>query len=367
MTLTSEQLDNIRLIMYIICPLSLCFNLSLIYCVVTIKFLNKTINHLQMCLAICEGTLSVLWILGNNVITGPLQTQITGAIFQFCLNASVGWNFVISLYCFLTVQKNLKRANWYYNWYHIYCWTFATSVTVLVFVFEAIWDRGYAFGDATFEIWISGSYSELRIWLYYFPLWLHFIGTLGIYVYIFRKTYTVEYEVNRAGGIQTVGAGTSGYMSTGGLQSNGAVSSGLGSEMVQTVSVEAVNPSAILTSAVTAGTSVVHSTNYAFLDRSSFFERQSSPSDSAASPRTGPATMKHQTKKLVYRSCFITASFFICWTPATVGRIMTLIDPNAIIPFWLYAWIAFGFSISGLINPLVFYATWYSHILGHFE
>ncbi|ORY50836.1 hypothetical protein BCR33DRAFT_846532 [Rhizoclosmatium globosum] len=78
----------------------------------------------------------------------------------------------------------------------MYSWGLASLMTVALYVIEAIYKRGDVIGDATYECWIGPTYKDLRVNLFYIPLWIHFFLIVGLYTHIFIRVSSVWQIVN---------------------------------------------------------------------------------------------------------------------------------------------------------------------------
>ncbi|KAJ3335477.1 hypothetical protein HDU83_000287, partial [Entophlyctis luteolus] len=125
---------------------------------------------------------STIFIVGSDISrTNPDLCTVLGAIMQFSLLSISTWSFMVSLLCYMTIMYSDHQANKYKLFFYLYGWGIPLLSVCGLFVLQATWQRGTVFGDATFECWISPAYPELRVDMYYIPLWIQFVMTVTTY------------------------------------------------------------------------------------------------------------------------------------------------------------------------------------------
>ncbi|KAJ3074676.1 hypothetical protein HDU98_010566 [Podochytrium sp. JEL0797] len=182
--------------MYTLCPFSIASNIGLLVCVATTKKFHKTLNYFQCCLACSEAYISIMWAVGNSVSGNEGLCTFFGSTHQFFINSSSCWSFLIPLYSYMIIMYSSGTADDLWYFFHAYGWGVPAILTVLTFVFQAAWSRGNIMGDATYQCWISSQYPELRIALFYVPLWIHFGLIIAIFACIFAKIRYVEKQLS---------------------------------------------------------------------------------------------------------------------------------------------------------------------------
>ncbi|KAJ3390919.1 hypothetical protein HDU84_006763 [Entophlyctis sp. JEL0112] len=172
-----------QLIIRVFCPVSIATNCALIFCVRTIKRLQgNNINHFQEFLAVSDIITSIIFTVGSDIsVTNPDLCTALGAIMQYSLLSTSTWSFLVSLLCYVTIAYSDDQANKLKLFFYLYGWGIPLVSVCGLFSLQAAWQRGTIFGDATFECWISPAYLDLRVDMFYIPLWIQFAMTTTTY------------------------------------------------------------------------------------------------------------------------------------------------------------------------------------------
>ncbi|KAJ3134239.1 SWI SNF, matrix associated, actin dependent regulator of chromatin, sub c, member 2, partial [Physocladia obscura] len=149
----------------------------------------------SVALASCDIVQSITNLIGNEIATTNVTAcNVVGTISQFVYNAVTFWTFSISLYCYISIIFKPKIADDSLKWLHVYSWTMSLLFTIMMFICEKILARGNILGDATYECWIGSNYSDLRVYLFYFPMWIHFFALGIMYTHMFIRVSSVQRE-----------------------------------------------------------------------------------------------------------------------------------------------------------------------------
>ncbi|ORY39070.1 hypothetical protein BCR33DRAFT_720328 [Rhizoclosmatium globosum] len=307
--MTPDQLALIRLILRIISPLI----------VVLEKRLQRTINYLQAGLAIGEIIEAICWIITSEpALSSAGLTIILGATFHFIIN-------LVSCY-----HVAITRAESFHLWLHFYCFGIASLLTGLVFMAEQLYARGPVWGDATFQTWISSAYPDLRIGLFYIPLWIQFTLMLITYILLIRvikKTPDLPTESIVETGI------VQGSSTDKELHRKHTVDY---KDSTETVSHQPEHRLSRMVSKKTISTRKTVMTK--------------------SSRTAGVKEMKNH-KKLILRTLVLAIGLIWSWTPATANRVISFLGGTS--PYWLSLWIAVSISTSGFWNSGVFFVIWF--------
>ncbi|KAJ3074677.1 hypothetical protein HDU98_010567 [Podochytrium sp. JEL0797] len=324
MALSPTTLRVIHNVMYAFCPFSIASNIALIACVATTKKFHKTLNYFQTCLACSELYLAVMWIVGNGIAGDEGVCTFVGVTFQFFINSSSCWSLLIPLYCYITIMYSSGTADDWWYYFHAYGWGVPAVLTALAFVFQAAWNRGNVMGDATYECWISSKYPELRVGLFYAPLWIHFGLIIAIFACIFAKIRHVEKQLS-----ESTNSATGSKLGHHSKQSSNSVTGG-GSKL---------------------GLPSTHTSNSATGSKLGL--------PVSSHPKSRSTTKQPRNNRIVlWKSSCLALGFLITWTPATAGRIIGLV-PGAVVPEWLSILVGLCFATSGFWNPVIFYLAWF--------
>ncbi|KAI8823263.1 hypothetical protein BJ741DRAFT_634567 [Chytriomyces cf. hyalinus JEL632] len=344
MPLSSDQMDLLRLIIRVIGSMSVFLNLCLIACVVALERFHKPMSFLQANLAGLEIIQASIYIIGNEIATTTPTTCFYVGIFgQLIANATTFMNLNISLYVYLSViyRRGVAERYWYY--YHGYTWGMSALLTGIAFIMQAVLKRGPVFGDSTFECWISAEYPELRIDLFYLPLWINSVFIFAIYgriLWFLRSHRKKRCDENIQTGVIPVAPDTTttshheeSSQSNQDRTSVRAMSfSGPGSNAPSLSRKLLIAPSLPLPKIVTI------------------------PS-LARSHKSGKPAVSRGNKLLLIKAGVMATGFIISWLPASAGRMYTLITAIPA-PYWLTILTAIGLSTFGLWNPGIFFLTW---------
>ncbi|KAJ3237994.1 hypothetical protein HDU81_008602 [Chytriomyces hyalinus] len=249
--------------------------------------------------------------------------------------------FIISLYVYLSIiyRQGVAERYWYY--YHGYTWGMSALFTGLLFVMEAVYKRGPIFGDATFECWISPNYPDLRINLFYLPLWVHsaFIFAMYARILAFLRWHSkVKREQNIHTGIIPYAPETRATSFQDG--SNHSESKDFPFRVSSTHRASS-NTSSVLIAASVPLKRKAHKTD---------------------GPKGGHELIKsilsNANKKLLVKAGVMALGFVVSWVPASTGRVLALF-PSVTAPYWLTILTAVGLSSCGLWNSGVFFLTWF--------
>ncbi|KAI8823264.1 hypothetical protein BJ741DRAFT_715176 [Chytriomyces cf. hyalinus JEL632] len=318
MPLSSDQMDLLRLIMRIFGSISVFLNLSLIACVVVLERFHKPISYLQANLAGLEIIQASIYIIGNEIAeTSPTTCLCVGIAAQFFFNSVTFMNFNISLYVYLSI------------------------IYRLAFVMEAVHKRGAVFGDSTFECWISEEYAELRIDLFYLPLWINSAFIFAIYsriLWFLRSHRETKNDENIQTGVIPAAPETTSLIE----DSN---------QLIQ----DKTNVRAM--SFCSPGSNVSSLSRKPFIVPSLPAPIVVRVPSLARSHKTGKSGFSTGNKLLLIKAGVTAAGFIISWLPASAGRMHTLITAIPA-PYWLTVLTAIGLSTFGLWNPGIFFLTW---------
>ncbi|KAJ3266090.1 hypothetical protein HDU77_002577 [Chytriomyces hyalinus] len=261
---------------------------------------------------------------------------VMGTFHQFFLNASPTWIFVISLYCYLTVMhdESTARKKWY--WLHAYGWGLPFLLTISMFIGQSILDRGPVIGgilpihgselvrflnnqlrniDGTYDCWIGPAYPDLRLYLYYPTLWMHFILIVVIYIRVLTKIRSV------VDALKVI-----------------TESSHLSTEARPTELPQAC-----------------HTTNDG--KQQSIYNPEHRNSLSVRVTCILPErtnTLSTFNKMMSLKTALIAISYIVSWTPATISRIIQFV-PGTKAPYWLTLLAGINFAFSSIWSSLVFF------------
>ncbi|KAI9341710.1 hypothetical protein BDR26DRAFT_918272 [Obelidium mucronatum] len=400
-------LQDLRLLLRIICPMSIVLNLGVMIWVVYHKKKQSCLGWMQFFLATSDIWLAISWIIENEIATNQPFCNTVGTLNQFFINASSCWSALIACYCYFIVFHNQKTADSYWKWYNAYGWGIPLLLTIALFISGVIMNRGDPLlGDATYQCWISAKYPELRVALYYPLLWIHFCVILVIYIRIFIVIQVTNQELTVSfGGVHAHHHGRQLRASEASKQSitapriSHSVSppnpaklsrseNGSEDDYFQVPPQSIHHPHNSLsrtinyhdkTATMISTYSTQNTTHHAATDdrvsvtvypsQSQTQSHQTTPTitpppvlrkssvrkrSTVTSLKSSPQERLNQTvKKLILKSSIITIGFIISWTPATASRILSLV-PGAVVPEWLSILMAVGFALSGLWNSGAF-------------
>ncbi|ORY37811.1 hypothetical protein BCR33DRAFT_854563 [Rhizoclosmatium globosum] len=160
-------------------PLSIVANVFLVGWVFRVKRVQKTVSYLQVCLALSDILRAIGPCVGTDI--SPNACNVMAIVDQFAYTSSTSWNLMISVYCYVTIFRNQTVADRLWLWYHMYAHILSILTTTCMFIGQAILKRGPVLGKGLTACWITANYPELRVYLFYVPIWIHFgIMALGI-------------------------------------------------------------------------------------------------------------------------------------------------------------------------------------------
>ncbi|ORY43293.1 family A G protein-coupled receptor-like protein [Rhizoclosmatium globosum] len=390
--LTPSENATLQTVMRIICPVSLLANISLLAAVLYFRSTRTSLCYLQSFLAVTDAALSIGWIIGTSITSDATACTVVGTIFQFCLNASSCWNFLASLYCYLTILWGAKVADRWWGLFHLYGWGLPSVLTVALYIAQAGMLRGSVFGDAEYECWIAPSFPELRIAMFYPFLWLHFLLITLFHVLIFSNISQVTSEIAAAAASSaTAGNATIQHKQTfesaassldriesphGGSEGNirsppnssafsllkipGAGGGIVGTGVVEGVSggVTLEKGSSTVPHASQGGSDVKSPPMYPGTAFGNNGARGTLPRtlDKTVPQSPSPQSkLKASMNRLFAKTLILACGFLLSWTPATAVRIIGLI--GGYIPFWLHLLVGVGFSMCGLWNPVAYFVS----------
>ncbi|KAI9341676.1 hypothetical protein BDR26DRAFT_860080 [Obelidium mucronatum] len=228
-------------------------------------------------------------------------------------------------------------------------------------------------GDATYECWISYEYQDLRIWLYYCWLWIHFVGIIAVYTQIFFKIQKTSRGINQ---LSTAWEGhvsnnliDNPHHSSRALKSIKSFS-GMEDSVMLASSTDGITNSSPLHS----NPQIVSSPSYhksVLLPSHQLRKGQESkrlllenpwenstihrPNASMNGNSVAARKLSHSRMKLILKTSVIAFGFILSWTPATAKRIILLESPYSDIPEWLSVWMGVGLAFSGVWNAAAFF------------
>ncbi|ORY43289.1 hypothetical protein BCR33DRAFT_257497 [Rhizoclosmatium globosum] len=163
----TPEVDTIRLIMRIICPLAILSNCGVLYCVAFIKSKQTHLGVLQVYLSIADIVVSISLILGTSILDREALCTVVGVLTNYFLNASSCFSFLVAVYAYLTVLYDMSLADQYWWAYNLYGWCMPFASTVVMFTVQGLVRKGNVIGDSLYFCWISPEYPRLRFVLYY--------------------------------------------------------------------------------------------------------------------------------------------------------------------------------------------------------
>ncbi|KAI8615228.1 hypothetical protein BC830DRAFT_1123731 [Chytriomyces sp. MP71] len=299
--MTPSQLAGLRLVFRTVGVASAVCNMLVIVFVVRLKQFHKPLQYLQAILAASEVIQSIIYMIGNEIAASDvILCNIVGAVAHFIFTFCLLQNFIISLYCFISIMYRPSVADACWNYYHAYVWGVSTILLVVLFLMQALWQRGDVFGDATYECWISYKYAELRVDLFYIPLSIHFAMLVYMYSRILFRVSQVQKSMHLEG-IQT--------------------------GVIPPLSENCEEDS----EATHTGKSILRRTK----------------------------SIRNATnEKLLLKAGWLACGYVLSWTAPCATRLLALV-PGAQIPYWLSVWGALGLASCGLWNSGIFFISWF--------
>ncbi|KAI8836428.1 hypothetical protein BJ741DRAFT_605440 [Chytriomyces cf. hyalinus JEL632] len=337
-------MNLLRLIIRVIGSMSVFLNLCLIACVSALDRFHKPISYLQANLAVLEIIQASIYIIGNEIAkTSPTTCFHVGIFGQLFANATTFMNLNISLYVYLSIiyRRGVAERYWYH--YHGYTWGMSALLTGLAFVMQAVRKRGPVFGDATFECWISVEYPELRIDLFYLPLWINSAFIFAIYARILlflRSHRKKKNDENIHTGVIPAAPDTT-------TTSHHEESSQSNQEKTNIRAMAFSGP----------GSNGPSWSRKPLIAPPLPLPKGPTIPSLARSHKTGKTAVSKGNKLLLIKAGVTAIGFIISWLPASAGRMHTLIT-SIPTPYWLTVLTAVGLSTFGLWNPGIFFLMW---------
>ncbi|KAI8823265.1 hypothetical protein BJ741DRAFT_715177 [Chytriomyces cf. hyalinus JEL632] len=341
MPLSSDQMDLLRLIMRVICSMSVVFNLCLITCVVALERFHKPMSFLQANLAGFEIIHASMYIIGSEIAkTSPTTCFYLGLACQLFANAVTFMSFIISLYVYLSIIYRPVVAERYWYFYHAYVWGMSAILTGLLFVMQAISGRGPVIGEATLECWISEEYRDLRVYLFYLPMWINSAFIFAIYarILLFLRSHrkTKNDENIRTGVIPAAPATNVTSHPEKNSQENTC-------SRIFSISAPGSNAPSLSRKTVVASSPPAQM----------ILTLPSVP----RSLKTGKSSVSRGNKLLLIKAGVTAAGFIISWMPVSARRLYNLFTANDA-PYWWIVLSAVGLSTLGFWNAGIFFLTW---------
>ncbi|TPX64576.1 hypothetical protein CcCBS67573_g08377 [Chytriomyces confervae] len=344
MPFSSDQMELLRLIMRVFCSMSVFFNLSLIACVVALKRFHKPMSFLQANLAGFEIIHASMYIIGSEIAkTSPTACFYLGIACQLFANAVSFMSVIISLYVYLSIiyRRGVAERYWYY--YHGYVYGMSAILTGLLFVMQAILGRGPVIGEATLECWISEEYPDLRVYLFYLPLWINSAFIFAIYarILLFLRSHrkTKNDENIRTGVIPAAPATDVTSHPEKISQSNQENTS----SRIFPISASGSNAPSLSRKTMVASSPPAPT----------ILTIPSIP----RSHKTGKSAVSRGNKLLLIMAGVTAIGFIISWMPVSSRRLLNLFTASDA-PYWWIVLSAVGLSTLGFWNAGIFFLTW---------
>ncbi|KAI9327435.1 hypothetical protein BDR26DRAFT_875460 [Obelidium mucronatum] len=322
-------------------PFVISANLSLIGCVLFVKRCRRPLSSLQVYLACSDIIRAIGPCIGTNI--PPLACTVMGTIAQFSYVASTSWNLMISVYCYMTIFKNPAYANNLWLWYHTYSWGLALLLTVLMFVGAQVLQRGPVLGVGPTACWINSNYLDLRVYLFYVPIWIHFGYTLFIYGHILWKVDAVLGRRSLPGGVHVQESAAMVHQTVGPPAADVVVEGALMRSSDATIFYEQHQESSC------KGGLQRHHRHHDSDGSDDQLEEQQQ--------QHGSKQVSEVNQKLLVRAGLIAVGFLVSFGPASVARILAMHSKH--VPHWLTLWSTAGMASSSLWNVSVFFTSWF--------
>ncbi|KAI8607295.1 hypothetical protein BC830DRAFT_1175469 [Chytriomyces sp. MP71] len=359
------------------------------------------VSHLQMYISISDSVMTCVWIAGTSLLRFPRICASVGYIYEFFANAASGWNLCVTVYCFVIALQGRKRADRWLPVFHIYSWGLPSVLVAGMGLAEAIQDKGDVVGDATTECWIGPIYVEYRIYFMHLFFWLHMGIIVSLYTFLAYRVKALQHELAEARVIVQIGPLLS-HMSTNALTSAGTsslscsvpIASGiiqderancLGEEMEvfampllksttksqKRVSIATIDSVGKVSTNLAADkmnsrreslTPRLVSITAETLNEVEDFAKSSQACESLkpqsnitprGSTSSKPSAAPSDALRVVFKGILVATVFLISWTPSTIVRLMEM--QRVDVPFWLYELMGVCYSLTGMLNALVFF------------
>lgn len=183
MALTVAQLEVIQLAPRIAAPISIVGSLAIIGCFTFWSKFRSQAAKLICYLAISDFFAMVvkgLGRLGPEAGNASVLCQAQGAIMQWGDISSILWISVMSgnVLLVLCFKKGLSDLRRYEKWYLLGCY----GVPVLFSVPPLFVRDPLMYDDTNLWCWISDHYKEMRMYLFFIPLWIIFFLNVAAFV-----------------------------------------------------------------------------------------------------------------------------------------------------------------------------------------
>ncbi|KAJ3048555.1 hypothetical protein HK097_010439 [Rhizophlyctis rosea] len=256
---------------------------------------------LSSCLAATATTFGRLFI---HLDSRPLCT-LQAFTFQTFYLAGVCWSGAVAISLILVVRFRVDPSDLgrYERWYHLACWGIPGTISIVYLTAWKMFGRGRVFGDATFWCWITDAYPELRVYVFFIPMWVIFLFNISTYSYVGITLWRTKKRLAQA-------AHGSDYYSS--------------------------NTSSVNVSTV------------------SYPPSQNTQSGASASAQKTKTKWDQTVRRYVQRTAIYLIAFIITWTPGTVNRIQNLLYPSD--PwYWLFVVHAIFLPGGGFIESIIYF------------
>ncbi|KFY15561.1 hypothetical protein V492_01902 [Pseudogymnoascus sp. VKM F-4246] len=292
-------------------------------------------------------------------VTSPL-CQLQGFIIQMFMPADSLWTLAMAFNVYLTFfhrysASQLRSLEWKYL---VFCYG-VPLIPALVFVFVKTEEKGRIFGSATLWCWITVEWNALRIAIFYGPVWVVLLITMGIYALVGKVVYKNHRQ------FRNLHTTTDNATATATAAANEGGDNGGAPVNSKTTEVHITSESALESGFDTPFDS----------DRDDFKARPSNIDnyaryavniESTTEPKIrndGDAPQRRATSTAdraawAYLKC---AMLFFCallitWVPATINRVATLVDPE-LVSFPLNFIEAIFLPLQGFWNSIIYVST----------
>ncbi|ORY39159.1 hypothetical protein BCR33DRAFT_720392 [Rhizoclosmatium globosum] len=280
---------------------------------------------MQAWIALSEIPTTITWGIGTIIVQEESLCTAFGAIHEFFLITTASWHLNASLLCWIVVKRGDKGVSKYWRYFHIYAWGTGMLFTLASFIAGAFLQRGNVMGDATFECWFGPLYADLRIWCFYFWIWLQFGLIVATYIVLAFTAFTVERD------LQTFQQSSNDTVRLAFSSTPSVVSTNISSDNVSAANILSVKSSTQNLSNVIA-VSGTHAKTY-------------------KNPTIGDETSV--LSRVVVRGTIVGTGFVLFWSIPTALRVMGFMNLKT--PFWLTLLAGISLGASGLCNPAVYF------------
>ncbi|KAI9330882.1 hypothetical protein BDR26DRAFT_871081 [Obelidium mucronatum] len=335
MPLTPDQMDKIHLILYSIGCVSILGNVSLLVCVFRIKRFHKVISYMQACLATLEILQSSIYIIGPDT-SHPTFCTIVGTLAQFIFNAITFWNFLISLYCYITIIYPPKsRRQPLALLPPLRVGSLPSFMVILLYTVAALDNRGS---------------PDLRVDLFYIPLWIHFFILIPLYTHS-QASHGITLDTDRGKSPPVPDLLSNEFLSVQDDEDQKATIL----QVAATSNRESLTALSLTPSMGTTSNTLSPAAAAASHPFSHFhFENQ---------PSTTVKKRHHKSIhiKLILRASLLTLGFIYSWIPPSISRVLAILPQSSQHgttfssgqPFWFSVWVAAAFFITWFWDDIV--------------